>query len=232
MRLRRPSPDDGLAVVASALIASAPLAVSGDQATQGGEPHRSPIALALSADGTRLLTANQTSGSVSLVDTGGGPGARTRSPTGDKPGGRGALARRPARGGHATGTATTSPSSTSAPTGSRSPAGSRSAPSRAGSRSRRDGKTAYVAVGVSNEVVRVDLDARKVTGRLAVGREPRGLALSPDGSRLLVGNARSQDLSRDRDRALAGRADRCRSRGTTSGRWPSPPTARRATSPT
>ena len=33
------------------------------------EPHRSPIALALSPDGTRLLVANQTAGSVSLVDT-------------------------------------------------------------------------------------------------------------------------------------------------------------------
>ena len=32
------------------------------------EPHRSPIALALSADGTRLLAANQTAGTVSLVD--------------------------------------------------------------------------------------------------------------------------------------------------------------------
>ncbi len=30
---------------------------------------------------------------------------------------------------------------------------------------------------------------------MAVGREPRGLALSPDGSILLVGNARSQDVS-------------------------------------
>jgi YVTN family beta-propeller protein len=58
-----------------------------------------------------------------------------------------------------------------------------------------DGTTAYVAVGVANEVVRVDLVARKVTGRLTVGREPRGLALSPDGSKLLVGNARSQNVS-------------------------------------
>jgi len=58
-----------------------------------------------------------------------------------------------------------------------------------------DGKTAYVAVGVSNEVVRVDVDAMKVTGRLAVGREPRGIAISPDGSSLLVGNSRSQDVS-------------------------------------
>jgi YVTN family beta-propeller protein len=58
-----------------------------------------------------------------------------------------------------------------------------------------DGTTAYVTVGVSNEVVRVDLEARKVTGRLTVGREPRGIALAPDQARLLVGNARSQDVS-------------------------------------
>ncbi len=53
-----------------------------------------------------------------------------------------------------------------------------------------------MAVGASNEVVRVDLDKREVTGRLAVGREPRGLALSPDGSRLLVGNAAVARTSR------------------------------------
>ena len=58
-----------------------------------------------------------------------------------------------------------------------------------------DGSTGYVAVGVSNEVVRVDLGGRKVTGRLAVGREPRGVALSPDGARLVVSNARSGDVS-------------------------------------
>ncbi len=58
-----------------------------------------------------------------------------------------------------------------------------------------DGMTAYVAVGVSNEVTRVDLDAKQVTGRLTVGREPRGVALTPDGTRLLVGNARSRSLS-------------------------------------
>ncbi len=34
-----------------------------------------------------------------------------------------------------------------------------------------------------------------MTGRLPVGREPRGIALSPDGSRLLVSNARSQNVS-------------------------------------
>ena len=58
-----------------------------------------------------------------------------------------------------------------------------------------DGRTAFVAVGVANEVVRVDLDDRKVTGRVAVGREPRALALTPDGKRLVVSNARSRDVS-------------------------------------
>ena len=83
-----------------------------------------------------------------------------------------------------------------------------------------DGATAYVAVGVSNEVVRVDLNARKVTGRLTVGREPRGIALSPDGSRLLVGNARSQDVSVI-DARRGRSSGRSRSTATTSGRSPS-----------
>src|SRR5690348_11134285 len=50
------------------------------------EPHRSPIALAISTAGNRLLSANQTSGSVSLVDT---KNARVlfELKTGDKPAG-------------------------------------------------------------------------------------------------------------------------------------------------
>ncbi len=58
-----------------------------------------------------------------------------------------------------------------------------------------DGRLAYVAVGASNEVVRVDLAGRKITGRVEVGREPRGLAITPDGSRLVVGNARGKSVS-------------------------------------
>ena len=63
------------------------------------EPHRSPIALALSADGSRLLTANQTAGTVSLVDT---KSARVlhEIKTGEKPAGRRPVARWPPRGGH------------------------------------------------------------------------------------------------------------------------------------
>ncbi len=44
-------------------------ALTAEPTSEAETPHRSPIALALSADGTRLLTANQTAGSVSLVDT-------------------------------------------------------------------------------------------------------------------------------------------------------------------
>jgi len=156
-------------------------------------PHRSPIALALTRDGRRLLTANQTAGSVSLVD------AMERRlldevPTGDRP----------------AGVAVT-------PDGRRGVVSHwygydlvllaldedriqvlgrvEVGPEPRGVAISHDGKTAFVAVGVTNEVVRVDLQRLEVTGRLGVGREPRGLALAPDESRLLVGNARSRDVS-------------------------------------
>ncbi len=43
--------------------------------------------------------------------------------------------------------------------------------------------------------MRVDLEKQAVTGRVAVGREPRSIAITPDGSRLVVSNSRSRDLS-------------------------------------
>jgi len=159
----------------------------------GEEPHRSPIALAVSADGALLLTANQTSGSVSLVDT---RSARVLDevPAGEKPAGV-ALSRDGARGvvtlWYGSDLAVLDVGPDRLQVVGRVEVG----PEPRGVALAPDGKTAFVAVGVSNEVVRVDLDARKVTGRLAVGREPRGLALSADGARLLVGNARSKDLS-------------------------------------
>jgi YVTN family beta-propeller protein len=162
-------------------------------AAADNEPHRSPVALALSTDGTRLLTANQTAGTVSLVDAKSGR-VLHEIKSGDQPSGvalskdgrRGAvthwygydigvleikddimvLAGRVAVGPEPRGVALSA-----------------------------DGSTAYVAIGVTNEVARVDLNSRKVTGRLAVGREPRGIAVAPDGSLLLVGNARSQNVS-------------------------------------
>jgi YVTN family beta-propeller protein len=157
------------------------------------ELHRSPIALALSSDGSRLLTANQTAGTVSLVDTATGR-VLDEVATGEKPAGV-AISPDGTRGvvthWYGYDLAILEVGSERLKVVGRVEMG----PEPRGVVLAGDGRTAYVAVGVSNSVARVDLDARRVTGRLAVGREPRGIALSPDGSRLLVGNARSRNLS-------------------------------------
>jgi YVTN family beta-propeller protein len=166
---------------------------SAAQAAPGDQPYRSPIALALSADGSRLLTANQTSGTVSLIDT---KSARVLDEvaTGEKPAGV-AISADGSRGvvthwyGYDVAILEVKPDKLTV--AGRVEVG----PEPRGVVLGLEGRTAYVAVGVSNEVVRVDLDKRQVTGRLTVGREPRGIALAPDGTRLLVGNARSRNLS-------------------------------------
>lgn len=161
--------------------------------TWADEPDRSPIALALSADGARLLTANQTSGTVSLIDT----AARkviAETPTGEKPAGV-ALTPDGKRGvvthwyGYDLAVLEIGPEAIQVV--GRIEVG----PEPRGVALSPDGATAYVAVGVSNQVVRVDLNRREVTGRLDVGREPRGVALTADGKRLLVSNARSRNVS-------------------------------------
>jgi YVTN family beta-propeller protein len=156
------------------------------------EPHRSPIALAVSADGARLLVANQTADSVALVDT---KSAKVLDEvkTGQKPAGvalsgdgrRGAVA-------HWYGydLAILDLSADHITVAGRVEVG----PEPRGVVITADGATAFVAVGVSNEIARVDLKERKVTGRLPVGREPRSLVLTPDGARLVVSNARSQTV--------------------------------------
>ncbi len=180
-------------ILAGGIIVSATLAAWGVPESRDAEPNRSPIALAVSADGARLLTANQTSGSVSLVDPKAGRVIQ-EVVTGDKPAGV-AISRDGCRGvvshwyGYDVALLEIKPEAirvVGRVAVGPEPRGVVIAP---------DGVTAYVAVGASNEVVRVDLDSMKVTGRLAVGREPRGLALTLDGSHLLVGNARSQSLS-------------------------------------
>ncbi len=175
--------------------------VSGGDGTKPGlrgaaaheELHRSPIALALSADGARLLVANQTAGSVSLVDPRAGR-VLDELKTGDKPAGV-ALSRDGRRGvvthWYGYDVAILALEGDHISLVDRVAVG----PEPRGVALSADGNTAYVAVGVANLVVRVDLDSGKVTGRLAVGREPRGIALAPDGSRLLVSNARSQNVS-------------------------------------
>ena len=157
------------------------------------EPHRSPIALALSVDGTRLLVANQTAGSVSLVDTRSGRVLHEVA-TGDRPAGV-AISADGKRGvvthWYGYDLALLTIRNDRLEVAGRVEVG----PEPRGVVLSPDGKTAYVAVGVANEVAKVDLDSREVTARVSVGREPRGIAISPDGSLLLVGNARSQNVS-------------------------------------
>ena len=147
-------------------------APSDTKLTTNAEPHRSPIALALSADGARLLVANQTSGTVSLIDTKSNKVLHELA-TGDKP----------------AGVALSSDGRRAAVTHwygydvalldlvgdrvkitGRIPVG----PEPRGVAMTRDGATLFVAVGVSNQVVRIDADSKKITGQLDVGREPRG----------------------------------------------------------
>ena len=154
---------------------------------------RSPVSLAVYQGGKRLVTANQTSGSVSLVDT------TSRKvlhelPTGDKP----------------AGIAVTADGKTAVVShwygydvavlkieGDRLSVLGRIevGPEPRGVAISNDSKSAYVAVGVSDEIVRIDLSGLKISGRVTVGREPRSISISPDGKTLVTTNARSKSFS-------------------------------------
>lgn len=157
------------------------------------EPHRSPIAMALTASGDRLLTANQTSGTVSLVDPQAGK-VLDEAATGEKPAGV-ALSRDGSLGvvthWYGYDVAILGLVGNRIKIRGRVEVG----PEPRGVVLGPDQKTAFVAVGVSNEVVRVDLDSQRVTGRVTVGREPRGLAVSPDGTHLVAANSRERSFS-------------------------------------
>ncbi|HUA15136.1 MAG TPA: cytochrome D1 domain-containing protein [Verrucomicrobiae bacterium] len=58
-----------------------------------------------------------------------------------------------------------------------------------------DGRLLYVVCQDSNEVRVVDPQSGKVVRAIAVGREPRGVAMSPDGTRLYVTNSWSDSVS-------------------------------------
>jgi len=58
-----------------------------------------------------------------------------------------------------------------------------------------DGSTALVALSAAHEVAVVDLPSLTVTDRIGVGRWPRFLALSPDGTRLAVAASGSGGVS-------------------------------------
>ncbi len=195
------------AIVLSALFVGAAIAGAAnfrpdssdlDQPDRAGsvpaiDVHRSPIALALSADGSKILSANQTAGTVSLIDPVDGT-VLDEIKTGEKPSGV-ALSQDGQRGavahwyGYDLAILAVGPDSLEVV--GRVEVG----PEPRGVVLDAEGQTAFVAVGASNEVVRVDLEAKKVSGRVEVGREPRGIAITPDGSKLLVGNSRSSNMS-------------------------------------
>lgn len=180
-----------LPIVFSLVILMNTASGSGPKAVE--EADRSPIALALNPDGSRLLVANQTSGSISWVDTRLGK-VLVETKTGDRP--SGVALSGDGKAGVVThwygyDLAVLDLTSDRATVVGRVEVG----PEPRGVAVAKDGRTAFVAVGASNEVARVDLASLRVTGRLEVGREPRGLAITPDGSRLAVSNARGQSIS-------------------------------------
>lgn len=147
--------------------------------------HRSPVDVALSADGAWLATANQTSDSVSLVRTSDGqvldeqavgarPGAIALIPPGNRllvscrdsgelmvlavADGRLSVERTITIGDEPLGLAVTS-----------------------------DGRKAFVALSAADCVAEIDLASGEEAARIVVGRQPRYLAVSEAGDRLAVG---------------------------------------------
>jgi YVTN family beta-propeller protein len=158
-----------------------------------GEPDRSPVDLVLTADEQWLLTANQTSDSVSLVRTDTGE-VVAEAPCGRRPS---ALALCP-DGRRVLVTGTYSGDLTvleidglmlkavgSVDLGFE-PRGVAVSP---------DGRLAYVALTTASALAIVDLERLAEVSRIEVGRWPRYLALSPDGSRLAVGTSGDRGVS-------------------------------------
>ncbi|QDV14378.1 Virginiamycin B lyase [Rosistilla oblonga] len=153
---------------------------------------RSPVDLALSPDGKWLVTANETSGSVSLIDAAAGrvvdelrigshpahidftPDGTTVLATNQWSGELSLLAIRDGKlaaigsvhvGGH--------------------PQGFAIAP---------DNRTVYVGLTAAAQVAQVDLRSLSVVRRIDVGNWPRYLTLSPDGTRLAVGSSGDAEI--------------------------------------
>ena len=146
---------------------------------------KSPVDLVLTPDEARVVTANQTTNSLSLVDLATGR-VICDAPCGDRPSN---LAITPV-GRHVLATASYSGELLifellddrldrvgSVKLGFE-PRGVAISP---------DGRLAYVALSTADAVAVVDIERREVVDRITVGRWPRFLALSSDGRRLAVG---------------------------------------------
>ena len=153
-------------------------------------PDRSPLDLALSADGAWAVVANSTSDSVSLVDLAAGK-VVAEVPAGRRPFAVALAGRRAVVTNHLGGSVTVldvdAPRLSVAAT---IPVGVEPR----GVALSKDGGRAFVALAGEDAVASIDLATKAVT-RAAAGDEPWHVALSPDGARLAVGNALSMTVT-------------------------------------
>jgi cytochrome c peroxidase len=175
---------------AGCLLAACLAPAAPQPAAQQG-PHRSPIDIALLPGGRLALTANHTADSVSLVDLEGGK-VLAEQPCGHGPA---AVACSPDGRLAAAGNLWSGTLSLFAVEGRELKPGGTLA---VGPLPRAlvftpDG-TLHVALSGADEVLAVDAAARKVTARRPAPREPRSLAVSPDGKLLAAASARSGDV--------------------------------------
>jgi DNA-binding beta-propeller fold protein YncE len=154
---------------------------------------RSPVDLVLTPDGKRLITANQTSNTISLVDLEAGIVLQELA-CGDRPAGLalsadgGTLLATAQYGGEVYRYALSE--------GGLEPLGRLCVGGEpVGVVIDPNGARAYVALESAGEVAVLDLAAWQVAARVPAGRWPRYLALSPDGSRLAVGASGDQAIS-------------------------------------
>jgi YVTN family beta-propeller protein len=160
---------------------------------EGAAPtDRSPVALALTPDEKWLVTANQTSGTVSLVDVEAGT-VTAEAACGKRPSG---IAVTPdGRQGLVTAMETGELTIFNLAGGKLEPAGQvRLGFEPRGVAVSPDGKRAYVALTAANAVAVVDLDQKKEARRIDVDRWPRYLSLSRDGAKLAVGCSGSSSI--------------------------------------
>ncbi len=162
-------------------------------ASSADEPDRSPVDLVLGPAGDWLVTVNQTSDSLSLVRTSDGK-VLDEEPVGDHPI---AIALAPdgktllVSNHHSGEVAWLEAVDDRLAVGGSIDVGFQPH----GIAITADQSTAYVACTASAEIAVVDLARRVVTARIPVGRWPRHLALSPDGSRLAVGTSGDRGLT-------------------------------------